>query len=70
MPSLATNTPSRSKVQESHTAKLGLDARGNLTRIDNALNSMRGRLQSVQKELENLYNQQAAAKVEVQKLFM
>ena len=54
----------------SHTAKLGLDARGNLTRIDNALNGMQGRLQAVQKELENLYNQQAAAKVEVQKPFM
>lgn len=54
----------------SHTAKLGLDARGNLTRIDNALGNMQGRLQSVQKELENLYNQQAAAKVEVQKPFM
>ena len=54
----------------SHTAKLGLDARGNLTRIDNALNNMPQRLQSVQKELENLYNQQAAAKVEVQKPFM
>ncbi|PWJ22717.1 N12 class adenine-specific DNA methylase [Faecalicatena orotica] len=53
----------------SHTAKLGLDARGNLTRIDNALNGMQGRLQAVQKELENLYNQQAAAKVEVQKPF-
>lgn len=54
----------------SHTAKLGLDARGNLTRIDNALNNMPQRLQAVQKELENLYNQQAAAKVEVQKPFM
>lgn len=54
----------------SHTAKLGLDARGNLTRIDNALNNMPQRLQSVQKELENLYNQQVAAKVEVQKPFM
>ena len=54
----------------SHTAKLGLDARGNLTRIDNALNGMQGQLQAVQKELENLYNQQAAAKVEVQKPFM
>lgn len=54
----------------SHTAKLGLDARGNLTRIDNALNNMPQRLQSMQKELENLYNQQAAAKVEVQKPFM
>nr|WP_313527688.1 SNF2-related protein [Anaerotignum sp.] len=53
----------------SHTAKLGLDARGNLTRIDNALNNMPQRLQSVQKELENLYNQQAAAKLEVQKPF-
>ena len=54
----------------SHTAKLGLDAKGNLTRIDNALNNMPQRLQSVQKELENLYNQQAAAKLEVQKPFM
>jgi hypothetical protein len=54
----------------SHTTKLGLDARGNLTRIDNALNNMPQRLQSVQKELENLYNQQAAAKLEVQKPFM
>ena len=54
----------------SHTTKLGLDARGNLTRIDNALNNMPQRLQSVQKELENLHNQQAAAKVEVQKPFM
>jgi len=54
----------------SHTAKLGLDARGNLTRIDNALNGMQGRLQAVQKELENLYNQQAAAKLEVQKPFV
>ena len=58
------------KVAMSHTAKLGLDARGNLTRIDNALGNMQGRLQSVQKELENLQNQQAAAKVEVQKPFM
>lgn len=54
----------------SHTTKLGLDARGNLTRIDNALNNMPQRLQSVQKELENLYNQQMAAKLEVQKPFM
>lgn len=54
----------------SHIAKLGLDARGNLTRIDNALNNMPQRLQSVQKELENLYNQQAAAKLEVQKPFV
>ncbi len=54
----------------SHSAKLGLDARGNLTRIDNALNGMQERLQAVQKELENLYNQQAAAKVEVQKPFV
>ncbi|CUX19171.1 hypothetical protein BN3590_00142 [Clostridium sp. C105KSO15] len=54
----------------SHTAKLGLDARDNLTRIDNALNSIPQRLQAVQKELKNLYNQQSAAKVEVQKPFM
>lgn len=53
----------------SHTAKLGMDARGNLTRIDNALSAMPDRLKSVTDQLDNLYKQQAAAKSEVGKPF-
>ena len=45
------------------------DARGNLVRIENALDKMPERLRSVQEQLENLYNQQAAAKAEVGKPF-
>ena len=44
-------------------------ARGNLVRIENALDKMPERLRSVQEQLENLYNQQAAAKAEVGKPF-
>ena len=49
--------------------ELGSDARGNLVRIENALDKMPERLRSVQEQLENLYNQQAAAKAEVGKPF-
>ncbi|WP_409968031.1 helicase [Bengtsoniella intestinalis] len=54
----------------SHIATLGLDARGNLTRIDNALEAMPNRLTAVEALLENLINQQEAAKVEVKKPFV
>lgn len=50
-------------------AELGTDARGNLIRIDNALAQMSQRLESVKTQLENLYQQQAAAKAEVGKPF-
>ena len=53
----------------SHTATLGSDLRGNLTRIDNALNMMPTRLKSVQEQLANLKNQKANAEVEVLKPF-
>ena len=53
----------------SHRATLGIDARGNITRLDNCLAAMPDRLQKVQDKLENLYNQQAAAKEEVGKPF-
>ena len=53
----------------SHTAVLGTDPRGNLTRIDNALAQMPQRLESVQTQLENLYQQQEAAKVELGRPF-
>ncbi|WP_420893119.1 SNF2-related protein [Pseudoflavonifractor phocaeensis] len=57
------------KGQMTHRATLGTDPRGNLTRIDNALAQMTQRLESVQNQLSNLYQQQAAAKEEVGKPF-
>ena len=53
----------------SHTAVLGTDPRGNLTRIDNALAQMPQRLESVNAQLENLYQQQEAAKAELGRPF-
>ena len=52
-----------------HQATLGADPRGNLTRIDNALAQMPQRLESVKAQLDNLYQQQAAAKEEVGRPF-
>ncbi|MGN9097597.1 LPD11 domain-containing protein [Flintibacter porci] len=57
------------KGQMTHRVTLGTDPRGNLTRIDNVLAQMSQRLQSVQNQLDNLYQQQAAAKAEVGKPF-
>ena len=54
----------------SHAAKLGLDARGNLTRIDNALSAMPERLKAVTEQLDNLCKQQEAAKAELGKPFL
>ena len=58
------------KGQMTHRATLGTDPRGNLTRIDNALAQMPQRLEAVKNQLENLYQQQAAAKEEVGKPFL
>ncbi len=57
------------KGEMTHRVELGTDARGNLVRIENALEKMPERLRNVQDQLENLYNQQAAAKAEVGKPF-
>ena len=57
------------KGSMSHPAKLGMDARGNLIRIDNVLAAMPERLKAVTDQLDNLYNQQAAAKTELGKPF-
>ncbi len=57
------------KGQMTHRATLGTDPRGNLTRIDNALSQMPQRLEAVKNQLDNLYQQQAAAKAEVGKPF-
>ena len=57
------------KGQMTHRASLGTDPRGNLTRIDNALSQMPQRLEATKAQLDNLYQQQAAAKEEVGKPF-
>ena len=57
------------KGQMTHQAILGADPRGNLTRIDNALAQMPQRLESVKAQLDNLYQQQSAAKEEVGRPF-
>ena len=57
------------KGQMTHRASLGTDPRGNLTRIDNALSQMPQRLDATKAQLDNLYQQQAAAKEEVGKPF-
>lgn len=57
------------KGQMTHRATLGTDPRGNLTRIDNALAQMPQRLEAVKNQLDNLYQQQAAAKEEIGKPF-
>lgn len=53
----------------SHIAKLGTDARGNLTRIDNTLTNMENRLNHVRDQLDNLTKQQEAARSEIGKPF-
>ena len=57
------------KGQMTHRASLGIDPRGNLTRIDNALSQMPQRLEATKAQLDNLYQQQTAAKEEVGKPF-
>ena len=58
------------KGEMTHRATLGTDPRGNLTRIDNALSQMPQRLEAVQNQLNNLYQQQAAAREELSKPFL
>lgn len=57
------------KGQMTHRVTLGKDPRGNLTRIDNALNSMAERLNTVQSKLDSLYSQMETAKQELGKPF-
>ena len=57
------------KGQMTHRVTLGKDPRGNLTRIDNALNGMSDRLATVQSKLESLYSQMETAKQELGKPF-
>ena len=57
------------KGKMSHRVELGKDARGNLVRIDNVLNSMPERLTAQKARTENLYAQIDAAKAELGKPF-
>lgn len=57
------------KGKMNHRVTLGKDARGNLTRIDNALNAIPERMQAVQDKLTNLREQVKTAKSELGKPF-
>lgn len=53
----------------SHRLTLGTDPRGNIVRMDNALAGIPSRQENSKTQLENLYNQQESAKIEVKKPF-
>ena len=57
------------KGKMNHRMTLGKDARGNLTRIENALNAIPERMQAVQDKLANLREQVETAKAELGKPF-
>lgn len=57
------------KGRITHQAILGNDPRGNLIRINNALEDMPKRLQAMRMQLDNLQQQQAAAREEAEKAF-
>ena len=57
------------KGSMSHRIALGIDARGNITRMDNALSGVPEKLEQAKETLTNLYNQQEAAKCELGKSF-
>ena len=57
------------KGSMTYTVTLGTDARGNFTRMDNTLAGLEGRKEKTQIQLENLHNQQEAAKAELGKPF-
>ena len=57
------------KGKMNHRVTLGKDARGNLVRIDNALNAIPDRMQAVQDKLSTLREQVETAKAELGKPF-
>ena len=57
------------KGQRKYTVPLGTDPLGNITRLDNALNSFPERITAAENELTTLHQQQAAAQIEVEKPF-
>ena len=57
------------KGQMSHKADLGSNPTGNITRMDNALDKMPGRIQALLRQIDNLNQQMEAAKAEIGKPF-
>lgn len=57
------------KGNMSHKVALGMDARGNIIRLDNALANIQNHLENTKIKLENLENQQKAAEIEIGKPF-
>ena len=57
------------KGQMSHKVSLGTDPRGNILRIDNALEQIPRRLEQARAALDDLYHQRDAAKLEIEKPF-
>ncbi len=53
----------------SHFVPLGTDARGNLTRLDNVLDSFPDRIARAENQLQTLYQQRDAAQIEMEKPF-
>ena len=53
----------------SHRVELGTDARGNITRLDNALSGIQEKLERAKEELVNLNAQQEATRHEIGKPF-
>ena len=52
-----------------HIVNLGADARGNLLRIENALNNIPVRMQKAQEQVDSLHQQIEAAKLEITQPF-
>ena len=57
------------KGQRRYPVALGTDPLGNIIRLDNSLNNFPERINSAENELATLYQQQAAAQIEVEKPF-
>jgi len=57
------------KGQMSHKVELGSTPTGNITRMDNALDKMPGRIQALLRQIDNLNQQMEAAKAEIGKPF-
>ena len=57
------------KGQMSHKVDLGSNPSGNITRMDNALDKIPGRIQALLRQIDNLNQQMEAAKAEIGKPF-
>lgn len=53
----------------SHPVELGTDARGNLIRMENALDAIPRRIDAANNQLQNLLQQMEAANAEIEKPF-